>query len=207
MNPHFVRVLWIWVCLLSVCHMYIHILSQIFSQDRLISVLWYFAWSWGTISSQNWRSRIFWENSHFLENASKWHKMAQFVYLPITTTFFPGLAHWFFLYFAWSWGTIDNQNWSSQILGENYRLPKSRPKRPSMAKFVYFPLQQCFSQDWLISFCWYFAWIWGTISTQNGQSHFVLKNSCLPKSEPKMSQMTWFLSSSVTATLFSGLTH
>ena len=43
----------------------------------------------------------------------------------------------FFIYFARSWGTISTQNWQSWIFLENSCLPKSRPKRPKMAQFVF----------------------------------------------------------------------
>ena len=62
----------------------------------------YFAWSWGTISTQNWQSQIFWENSRLPKRRPKWPKMARFVCS-------------FFLYFAWNWATISTQNWRSWI--------------------------------------------------------------------------------------------
>ena len=57
----------------------------------------------------------------------------------------------FFLYFAWSWGTISTQNWWSRIFWKKSCLPKSRLKGPKWPNLSICPLLQHFSQDWVIS--------------------------------------------------------
>ena len=79
----------------------------------------------------------------------------------------PNLQDWltsFFLYFAWSWGTISTHNWRSRIFWRNSFFCKNWPKRPKMVWFVYYG--SIFSQDWLIRFVSCFAWSWGTINRE-----------------------------------------
>ena len=62
-----------------------------------------------------------------------------------------------------------------------------------------------FSKGWLIKFVSYFAWSWGTISTQNWGSQVFWGDSCLLKKEPKWPKMPWFVCSSITETCFLGI--
>ena len=47
-----------------------------FSQDCFIRFFWYFAWSWGLISTSKWESGLVWENSrlpkNWTENTRNW---------------------------------------------------------------------------------------------------------------------------------------
>ena len=42
-----------------------------FSQDCFIRFFWYFAWSWGLISTSKWHSGLVWENSRLPKNWAK----------------------------------------------------------------------------------------------------------------------------------------
>ena len=100
--------------------------------------------------------------------------------------------------FAWSWAAIKvlktgGAKFFEKFFGENSCLSESR------SKWLYLcihPLQQHFFQDWLIGYFWYFAWSWGTISTQYWRSRIFLKNSYLCENRPKMVR---FICSSIMA--------
>ena len=73
------------------------------SQDWLIRFFWNFVWSWGSVSTEKWQSRIFWKNSGCPINGPKRPKIARFdIFLYFSQDFFIR----FFWYFAWSWGLI-----------------------------------------------------------------------------------------------------
>ena len=50
-------------------------------------------WSWGKISTQNWRSWVFWKNSCLCKNGPKRPKMVWFSVRPLWQQFFSGLVH------------------------------------------------------------------------------------------------------------------
>ena len=111
------------------------------------------------------------------------------------TAFFSGLAHYFFLYFAWSWGTISTQNWRNRIFFLNSCFPEKVPKIAQNGQIC--PFVCCFFL--------YFAWRWGTIS--NWRSRFFLGKFSLAQNQVKMSKMAQFVHLSVTTAFFSGLAH
>ena len=73
--------------------MYVHFLSQHFSQDWLVS----FFDTLREVERPNVLktdgAEFFFENSHLSKNGPKMPKMAQFIHLSTTTAFFSGLAH------------------------------------------------------------------------------------------------------------------
>ena len=119
---------------LSICP-----LLQHFSQDWLMSWFFmYFGWKGWTISTQNWRSWIFWENSQFLETGPKGPKLSNLSIFLLLQHFSQDWLISFIQYFAWSWEIISTQNWRSRIFFENSCLPENGPKRTKMVCFCPF---------------------------------------------------------------------
>ena len=103
------------------------------------------------MTTQNWRSWIFWENPRLPKSRPKGPKWLNLFICLLLQHFLQDWVIIFFLYFAWSWGTISTQNWWSRIFWKKSCLPKSRLKGPKWPNLSICPLLQHFSQDWVIS--------------------------------------------------------
>ena len=154
------------------------------------------------MTTQNWRSWIFWENPRLPKSSPKWLNL--FICL-LLQHFLQDWVIIIFLYFAWSWGTISTQNWWSRIFWKKSCLPKSRLKGPKWPNLSICPFVRYYSIFLRIGslVLLYFAWSWGTISIQNWWGWIFWESSRLPKSGPKRSKMACFVCSSVTTALFS----
>ena len=88
-------------------------------------------------------------------------------------------------------------NWWSRIFGKNSGLCKNGPKRPKMVLFIFLSITAVFfSHKWLSRFSSYFAWSWGTITTQTEGAKFFEKIlACLKtgQNDPKHPDLSVFL--------------
>ena len=110
----------------------------------------------GNISTPNWRSRFFWENSRLPESMPKVPNG------PICSfdrydSIFLRIGSLVFLIFYMK--LRDHKYWklTGRIFWENSCLPESRPKVRKWPNLCVRPLPQHFLQDCLISFFLYFA--------------------------------------------------
>ena len=111
----------------------------------------------------------------------------QFVCFSISTAFFSGLTL-FFWYFTWSWGTISTHSKLTEpSFFKKFSLVRNQAKNTQNGQIFMF-LQQQLLQDWP-SICFlYFAWSWGTISTQNSGSQVSGEKFYLAWKQAKMTQ-------------------
>ena len=94
----------------------------------------------------------------------------------------------FFWYFTWSWETISTHSKLTEPrFFKKFSLVRNHAKKTQNGPIFVF-LQQHLLQDWLIICFLYFAWSWGTISTQNSGSQVSGEKFSLAWRQAKMTQ-------------------
>ena len=146
-----------------------------------------FAWSWETISTQNWWSRIFWENYYLPKKGPKWPNLYIFLFL------WRFYQNWYVIFFIFCMKLRNHKH--SKLKKPNFYgkflLTQNQAKRAQNGTIFSFVCYNCtFFEDWLISFFWYFVWRW---RPQNWCSQISWENSYLCKNRPKRPKMLLFI--------------
>ena len=139
------------------------------------------------------------------------------LFLPIKQNFFSHLRGWPFNYMAgnsYAMSVCSNLLtcltfklafifWTHALWGSY------EPGPPSVLNSVCIPIfyYSIFLRISLLDAFLYFVWSWETRSTQNWWSQNFRKNSWLRESRSERPSTVWFVCSSVTTALFSGLVH
>ena len=171
LDPHFARVLWIWVCpsirtyipTFIIYHsIFLRIDSLVFL-DFLLEV--------EGLQVLKIDCLIFWENSCLPERGLKSSKWS---YLSICTLLQYFSQDWPISFFTFCIKLTDHKYPKLTELNfwKNSRLHKSGTKKAQNDAICVFVCYDSTSfQDCVISFSWCFAWSWGVISTQNWRWH------------------------------------
>ena len=124
---------------------------------RLLGLAHYFfiyiflPWSWGTMSTQNWRSRIFWKNSWLCKNGPKKPKMVRLTCSPIIVAFLLRIR-------SLDLPHILHEIEKPQLLKtEIIACLKADQKTQNALICLFVHYGNIFPWDWFISFFWYFV--------------------------------------------------